>query len=36
LTRSFQTGLLRAYAFILVFGAACFVVYYAVVAGGMR
>jgi NADH-quinone oxidoreductase subunit L len=36
LTRSFQTGLLRAYAFILVFGAACFVVYYAVVAGGFR
>ena len=34
LTRSFQTGLLRAYAFILVFGAACFVVYYAIVAGG--
>jgi NADH:ubiquinone oxidoreductase subunit 5 (subunit L)/multisubunit Na+/H+ antiporter MnhA subunit len=36
LTRSFQTGLLRAYAFILVFGAACFIVYYAVVAGGFR
>ncbi len=34
LVRSFQTGLLRAYAFILVFGVACFVVYYAVVAGG--
>ncbi len=34
LMRSFQTGLLRAYAFILVFGVACFVVYYAVVAGG--
>jgi NAD(P)H-quinone oxidoreductase subunit 5 len=36
LVRSFQTGLLRAYALILVFGAACFVVYYAVVAGGAR
>jgi NADH-quinone oxidoreductase subunit L len=36
LTRSFQTGLVRAYAFILVFGAACFVVYYAIVAGGAR
>ena len=36
LVRSFQTGLLRAYAFILVFGVACFVVYYAVVAGGIR
>ncbi|HEX8807128.1 MAG TPA: NADH-quinone oxidoreductase subunit L [Candidatus Aquilonibacter sp.] len=36
LTRSFQTGLLRSYAFILVFGAACFVVYYAFVAGGFR
>jgi NADH-quinone oxidoreductase subunit L len=29
LVRSFQTGLLRAYALILVFGAACFVAYYA-------
>ncbi|MBV8375270.1 MAG: hypothetical protein JO302_07140, partial [Candidatus Eremiobacteraeota bacterium] len=29
LVRSLQTGLLRAYALILVFGAACFVVYYA-------
>ncbi len=36
LTRSFQTGLMRSYAFILVFGAACFVVYYAIVAGGFR
>ncbi len=36
LVRSFQTGLLRAYALILVLGAACFVVYYAVVAGGIR
>ncbi|MGA7746898.1 MAG: NADH-quinone oxidoreductase subunit L [Candidatus Aquilonibacter sp.] len=36
LTRSFQTGLVRAYAFILVFGAACFVAYYAIVAGGVR
>ncbi|MHB8147397.1 MAG: NADH-quinone oxidoreductase subunit L [Vulcanimicrobiaceae bacterium] len=33
LTRSFQTGLVRAYAFILVFGAACFIVYYALVGG---
>jgi NADH:ubiquinone oxidoreductase subunit 5 (subunit L)/multisubunit Na+/H+ antiporter MnhA subunit len=29
IVRSFQTGLLRAYALILVFGAACFAVYYA-------
>jgi NADH-quinone oxidoreductase subunit L len=29
LMRSFQTGLLRAYALIIVFGAACFAVYYA-------
>jgi NADH-quinone oxidoreductase subunit L len=36
LTRSFQTGLLRAYALILVFGAACFIVYYAIVAGGLH
>ncbi len=36
LTRSFQTGLVRAYAFILVFGAACFIVYYAIVAGGLH
>ncbi|HTZ54586.1 MAG TPA: NADH-quinone oxidoreductase subunit L [Candidatus Acidoferrum sp.] len=36
LTRSFQTGLLRAYAFILVFGAACFIVYYALAAGGFH
>ena len=36
LTRSFQTGLLRSYAFILVFGVACFAVYYAVMAGGAR
>jgi NADH-quinone oxidoreductase subunit L len=34
--RSLQTGLLRAYALILVFGVACFVVYYAVVAGGFH
>jgi NADH-quinone oxidoreductase subunit L len=31
--RSFQTGLVRAYALILVFGAACFIVYYAYAAG---
>ncbi|MGA2760123.1 MAG: proton-conducting transporter membrane subunit, partial [Candidatus Cybelea sp.] len=30
LVRSFQTGLLRGYALILVFGAACFIAYYAV------
>jgi NADH-quinone oxidoreductase subunit L len=29
LVRSFQTGLVRTYALILVFGAACFIVYYA-------
>jgi NADH-quinone oxidoreductase subunit L len=29
LVRSFQTGLVRAYVLILVFGAACFIVYYA-------
>jgi NADH:ubiquinone oxidoreductase subunit 5 (subunit L)/multisubunit Na+/H+ antiporter MnhA subunit len=29
IVRSFQTGLLRAYALIVVFGAACFAVYYA-------
>lgn len=29
LVRSSQTGLLRAYALIIVFGAACFAVYYA-------
>ncbi len=34
--RSFQTGLVRAYALILVFGAACFIVYYAVAAGVLR
>jgi|HubBroStandDraft_4_1064222.scaffolds.fasta_scaffold00032_56 NADH-quinone oxidoreductase subunit L len=33
--RSFQTGLVRAYALILVFGAACFILYYAL-AGGVR
>jgi NADH-quinone oxidoreductase subunit L len=30
LVRSFQTGLVRAYALILVFGAACFIAYYAI------
>ena len=35
LVRSFQTGLLRAYALILVFGAMCFAVYYAL-EGAMR
>jgi len=33
LTRSFQTGLVRAYAFIIVVGAACFIAYYALVGG---
>ncbi len=33
LMRSLQTGLLRAYALILVFGAACFIVYYALAGG---
>jgi len=36
LVRSFQTGLVRGYALILVFGVACFVVYYALVAGGIH
>ncbi|HEX3670461.1 MAG TPA: NADH-quinone oxidoreductase subunit L [Candidatus Cybelea sp.] len=31
--RSFQTGFVRAYALILFFGAACFIVYYAIAAG---
>jgi NADH-quinone oxidoreductase subunit L len=35
LVRSFQTGLLRAYALLIVFGAACFAVYYAL-EGAMR
>jgi NADH-quinone oxidoreductase subunit L len=34
LVQSIQTGLVRAYALILVFGAACFIVYYALAAGG--
>jgi len=34
LFRSFQTGLVRAYALTIVFGAACFVVYYALAGGG--
>ncbi|MBV9270145.1 MAG: NADH-quinone oxidoreductase subunit L [Candidatus Eremiobacteraeota bacterium] len=33
LVRSFQTGLLRAYAIMIVFGAACFAAYYALVGG---
>jgi len=32
--RSFQTGLVRGYALYLVFGVACFVVYYAVIGSG--
>ncbi|MBV8490492.1 MAG: NADH-quinone oxidoreductase subunit L [Candidatus Eremiobacteraeota bacterium] len=35
LVQSLQTGLVRAYALLLVFGAACFIVYYAL-AGGVR
>ena len=34
LVRSFETGLVRAYALILAFGAACFIVYYALAVGG--
>jgi NADH-quinone oxidoreductase subunit L len=34
LVRSLETGLVRAYALILAFGAACFIVYYAIAAGG--
>jgi NADH-quinone oxidoreductase subunit L len=34
LFRSFQTGLVRAYALTIVLGAACFVVYYAIAGGG--
>jgi NADH-quinone oxidoreductase subunit L len=36
LVRSLQTGFVRAYALILVFGAACFIVYYAFAAGALR
>ncbi len=36
LVRSFQTGLVRAYALILVFGATCFIVYYAFAAGALH
>jgi NADH-quinone oxidoreductase subunit L len=35
LVRSFETGLVRAYALLLVFGAACFIAYYAL-AGVVR
>ncbi len=35
LFRSFQTGLVRAYAFVIVFGVACFAAYYAI-AGGVH
>ncbi|MBV8118055.1 MAG: NADH-quinone oxidoreductase subunit L [Candidatus Eremiobacteraeota bacterium] len=34
--RSLETGLVRAYALILAFGAACFIIYYALAAGGVR
>jgi NADH-quinone oxidoreductase subunit L len=30
LVRSLQTGFVRAYALMIVFGAACFIVYYAI------
>jgi len=33
--RSLETGLLRAYALILAFGAACFIAYYALAAGAV-
>jgi NADH-quinone oxidoreductase subunit L len=33
LVRSFQTGLVRAYALVIVFGAACFIAYYALLGG---
>lgn len=36
LVRSFQTGLLRTYAFLLVIGATCFMVYYAVAMGAAK
>jgi len=36
LVRSLQTGLVRAYALLLVFGAACFIIYYAYAAGAGR
>jgi NADH:ubiquinone oxidoreductase subunit 5 (subunit L)/multisubunit Na+/H+ antiporter MnhA subunit len=34
LFRSFQTGLVRAYALALAFGAACFAIYYVVIGAG--
>ncbi len=34
--QSLQTGLVRAYALVLAFGATCFIVYYALAAGGLR
>ena len=34
LFRSFQTGLVRAYALALAFGAACFALYYAIIGAG--
>ena len=36
LFRSFQTGLVRAYALTLAFGVVCFVAYYALAFGGGR
>ena len=36
LVRWLENGLVRAYALMLVFGAACFIVYYAFAAGGAR
>jgi hypothetical protein len=34
LFRSFQTGLVRAYALALAFGAACFALYYVMIGAG--
>jgi NADH:ubiquinone oxidoreductase subunit 5 (subunit L)/multisubunit Na+/H+ antiporter MnhA subunit len=34
LFRSFETGLVRAYALAVAFGAACFAIYYVVIGGG--
>ena len=36
LFRSFQTGLVRAYALTLAFGVVCVVAYYALAFGGSR
>ena len=36
LVRSFQNGLLRTYAFLLIIGATCFMVYYAIALGAVK